>query len=108
MGAPCVDVPYDSIWNVTCICPWFNQSGDVYDTRNGTCLAVRADGACAGVGTSTYTRTYSSAELVTMLTSVATAETKIDIDNCPAEIEWIPNLDIDNLHDADDADDTDD
>merc|ERR1712146_440312 len=48
MGAPCWDKEYDSIWNITCICPYTKQtSGSCFESRTDICSDASKSSDCA-------------------------------------------------------------
>ena len=71
MGAPCWDTPYDSIWNVTCICPYHHESYvGVTDMRDDMCEDAKEDTGCAAIGFGVGATTYSAKDLEEMVDAV--------------------------------------
>ena len=88
MGAPCWDTPYDSIWNVTCICPYHHESYvGVTDMRDDMCEDAKEDTGCAAIGFGVGATTYSAEDLEEMVDAVVavSASPVIDESKCPAK-----------------------
>mmetsp|Transcript_81353 Transcript_81353/g.230916 ORF Transcript_81353/g.230916 Transcript_81353/m.230916 type:complete len:350 (-) Transcript_81353:210-1259(-) len=86
MGAPCWDTSYDSIWNVTCICPYKTESsGSVFESRSGICDDAKPSTDCAAVGFGSTELTYTLTELEELIDAVEDADTTISTSECPCE-----------------------
>ena len=86
MGAPCFDRTYDSIWNVTCICPYHESSySGCAGTRSDICSASKKSGDCALIGFGEGTTSYTAKALKKMVTAVKDADITIDRKKCKAE-----------------------
>ena len=88
MGAPCWDVPYESYWNVTCICPYVSAAESMAsDTHKSVCEDAEEGGNCAVNGFGEGGTEYSASGLRDMVEAVYRANLTIDTDKCPAKDE---------------------
>ena len=80
------DTSYDSIWNVTCICPYKTESsGSVFESRSGICDDAKPSTDCAAVGFGSTELTYTLTELEELVDAVEDADTTISTSECPCE-----------------------
>lgn len=85
MGAPCFDRVYDSIWNVTCICPYHESSyTGAAGTREDICDDSKKSGDCALIGFGEGTTEYTAKSLKEMIHAVKNADITINDKKCKA------------------------
>ena len=93
MGAPCWDVEYEGVWNVTCVCTWARWSSiGLTTTRDDMCAFSKARSAdCVAVaGSNTNATEYTAGALKGMIDAVVSASASlsasIDPASCPATL----------------------
>ncbi len=94
MGAPCWDVAYEGVWNVTCVCTWARWSSmGVTAMRDDMCVFAKARSAdCVAVAGSNANATeYDARALEDMIDAVVSASASlsasIDPASCPATLD---------------------
>lgn len=85
MGAPCWDISYDSVWNITCICPYVTKSStEAKEMFNDICDKAESGGDCALVGFGSDSTEYDAEGLREMVEAVMDATPTIDTETCRA------------------------
>ena len=83
MGAPCVAAEYDSVWNLTCACPYTDaKTGDAVLNFPDVCEAAAQGGDCAAVGVGATTTEYNHAQLEAIVRAVEAWTPEVNATEC--------------------------
>ena len=83
MGAPCVAAEYDSVWNLTCACPYTDaKTGDTVLNFPDVCEAAAQAGDCAAVGVGATTTEYNHAQLEAIVRAVEAWTPEVNATEC--------------------------